>query len=82
MLLRECAVLCDQLVQFEAGSRALGKAEAVQCAAIEIQGLRETQQKLDLPHQFGSAEGRPDRCTDPPWPVREESSHQGLPGLL
>ena len=47
MLLRECAVLCDQLVQFEAGSRALGKAEAVQCAAIEIQGLRETQQKLD-----------------------------------
>ena len=47
MLLSECAALCDQLVQFEARSQALGKAEAVQCAAIEIQGLRETQQKLD-----------------------------------
>jgi hypothetical protein len=48
MLLRECAVLCDQLVQFEAGSRALGKAEGMQCAAIEIHGMRETQQKLDF----------------------------------
>jgi len=47
MLLSACAGLCDQLVQFEAGSRALGQAEAAQCAVSEIQALREALQKLD-----------------------------------
>ena len=72
MLLRECAVLSDQLVQFEAGSQALGKAEAVQCGGPSSKynrGLRETQQKLDFLINSGVRRVARTVAPDPPWPA-------------